>query len=419
MIAVSDRAFRWETAVFLGVDDYGKVSAAEKANARFLFSTDGVEKEYAVSDRNGFAAQNQLREGGLFRIALCGDTVAAVERFPSGMKGTALDERTIVLADGCRLDAAGVPAEKIFCRPGRAEVLPAALQAGNRVYAVFSGGLRRLYQVEPVRPYQPPVCGTPGKRTLRNFLAAALEPVGDTLYVYGGGWNWQDDGANAAAVSLGLSPCWTSFFQRQDETYSYRNDADFSRSWYPHKGWNEYGWAGLDCSGFVGWAVYNLMHNVSGLPGYVQSAAGMAQDFARRGWGTWSRGNSVFHPGDVVSISGHVWICLGACGDGSLVILHSTPSPSRTGALGGGVQLSAVGEREDCAAYRLAGAYMERFYPQWSERYAVVWKPFTAYTATGDDPRTGTFRWDLQGTLRDSDGFSGMTAEKVLQALYP
>ena len=117
-------------------------------------------------------------------------------------------------------------------------------------------------------------------------------------------------------------------------------------------------------------------------------------------------------------MNGHVWVCLGSCGDGSLVILHSTPSPSRTGAAGGGVQISAVGEGEDCEAYRLACAYMKRFYPAWSARYAAVCKPYAEYAATAADPRAGTFHWDLSRVIDDPEGISGMTAEAILQNLF-
>ena len=44
--------------------------------------------------------------------------------------------------------------------------------------------------------YEPPVAGTPGKHTLGNFLATALEPVGIALYLYGGGWDRQDEGSS-------------------------------------------------------------------------------------------------------------------------------------------------------------------------------------------------------------------------------
>ena len=416
-----DRPIGWQEAVFLGVQGYGTVKAADKERFRFRFSTDGVERGYAVTVRNQFALQNKLREGEVCRIALCGDTVAAVEPPANARIGTALDEHTILTAEGTRVDADGIPTERIFCRPGGAEVLPAKMKRGDRVCLTVSCGKpRRVYLTAVAEAYRPPVQGLPGRRTLKNFLATALAPVGTVLYVYGGGWNWQDDGASRAAVSLGLSRCWTEFFQRQDVGYSYRDDTDFSKSRYPHNGWNEYGWAGLDCSGYVGWAVYNLMHGVPGLPGYVQSASGMARDFARRGWGEWTRKipPGAFQPGDVFSMAGHVWICLGTCGDGSLVILHSTPSPSATGNLGGGVQISAVGGDRDCEAYCLAAAYMRRFYPRWSARYAAVCKPYADYTAVAEDARTGKFRWDLSGTVRDPDGFSHMTAERILRNLF-
>ena len=37
-------------------------------------------------------------------------------------------------------------------------------------------------------------------------------------------------------------------------------------------------------------------------------------------------GAKTFKVGDIVSCTGHIWICLGVCSDGSLVIIHSTPS---------------------------------------------------------------------------------------------
>lgn len=418
---MEDSPIGWQETVFLGVQGYGTVRAADKERFRFRFSTDGVERVYAVSNRSQFALQNRLREGEVCRIALCGGIVAAVEPPVNARLGTALDERTVLTSEGIRIDANGIPAERISCFPGGAEVLPAKMKRGDRVCLTVSCGKpRRVYLTETAGTYRPPVWGIPGRRTLKNFLATALEPVGTVLYVYGGGWNWQDDGAGRAAVSLGLSRCWTEFFRRQDAGYSYRNDANFSKSWYPHNGWNEYGWAGLDCSGYVGWTVYNLMHDVPGLPGYVQSASGMARDFARRGWGEWTRKISpeTFQPGDIFSMAGHVWICLGVCGDGSLVILHSNPSPSITGNPGGGVQISAVGGGETCEAYRLAASYMRRFYPRWSARYAAVCRPCANYTAVAEDVRAGKFSWSLSGTICDPDGFSHMTADRILRNLF-
>ena len=119
------------------------------------------------------------------------------------------------------------------------------------------------------------------------------------------------------------------------------------------------------------------MHSRSGGAGYVRPAVELARALAERHcYGIWTQryAPEELRPGDVVSIPGHVWICLGQCGDGSAVILHSTPSPSVTGRPGGGVQLSVMGERENCLAVQLARWYMGRYYPEWSRRYRAVCK---------------------------------------------
>ena len=101
-------------------------------------------------------------------------------------------------------------------------------------------------------------------------------------------------------------------------------------------------------------------------------------------------------------MNGHVWICLGKCDDGSLVILHSTPSDSINGQGGGGVQINGVGDSENCQAVKLAEKYMSQYYPQWWERYHKVYKSFDSYTKySGKD--AGKFSWDLKNTLADPD----------------
>ncbi len=46
-----------------------------------------------------------------------------------------------------------------------------------------------------------PHCTPPGERTLFSLLCAAMQPLGTTLYVYGGGWNLDDTGAGREAVT--------------------------------------------------------------------------------------------------------------------------------------------------------------------------------------------------------------------------
>lgn len=159
---------------------------------------------------------------------------------------------------------------------------------------------------------------------------------------------------------------WIDFFQSQDANYTYKNSGDPAYSYYPHNAWNQYYFADVDCSAYVAWVTYNVMNTQRGNDGYVMSSTKMAQTFAQTyNFGTWTQEFSSaqdFTPGDIFSMNGHVWICLGVCGDGSMVILHSTPSDSKAGQPGGGLQLSGVGESEDCQAVALAQTYMSRYF---------------------------------------------------------
>ena len=62
------------------------------------------------------------------------------------------------------------------------------------------------------------------------------------------------------SMTIGLSQSWIDFFQSQDANYTYKYNADHSESYYPHEQWNQYYYAGIDCSAFVGWSVYNVMN---------------------------------------------------------------------------------------------------------------------------------------------------------------
>ena len=268
--------------------------------------------------------------------------------------------------------------------------------------------------------FSPVVSGTPGKRTLENFLKTALMPVGTTLYVYGGGWDWQDTGSSIQARTLGVSPDWVRFFEDHHQDYTYKSGDPYS-SYYPYGKYNEYYYAGLDCSGYVGWVIYNTFETRDGAPGYVGYASGFSKKLADLGWGTWTHETgSLLKPGDIVSMSGHVWICLGSCQDGSIVIAHSTPSSSRSGQPGGGVQISALGWSRDCEAYRLADQYMSAFYPVWSGRYETILKDPGTYL-TSDGEYTGLFTWDTGNGgsgLTDPEGIRELPADEVLSYLF-
>ena len=281
---------------------------------------------------------------------------------------------------------------------------------------------------EPSDALQP----VPGERTLKNFLATALEPAGRALYIYGGGWDWQDEGAGPQTRSIGVSPDWERFFAEQDANYTYKdvnNDEalrDPAHSYYPFGRFNEYYYAGLDCSGYVGWTVYNTMQTKSGEPGYVGKAIDFAGKLAGYGWGAFAdelvnENGLALRPGDIVSNRGHVWISLGTCSDGSALIIHSFQSPSRTGQPGGGVQLTALAWTEDCEAMRLARRYMAEYCPEWYERYEVCLRSPDVYLNFDDPEKAGCFRWNLTGEnggLTDPDGFAQLSAEEVLKNFW-
>lgn len=362
-------------AVYLGVKDYGAEAVNKDAVEDFLyrFLIDGEETLLRIDSgaptEDGFEypIQNRLKENYAFEIAVEGGVIVSAEEAP----GQGDDS------------------------------------------------------------YQSPVNGVPGERTLANFLKTAMEPVGTTLYIYGGGWDWQDVGSAVQARTLGVSPDWVRFFREQDESFTYKSkdgdeaNTDPASSYYPYGGYNEYYYAGLDCSGYLGWAVYNTLETESGRDGYVGGAIGFAKRLAGMGFGEWTHdveaptadNGDAMKPGDVISINGHVWISLGTCADGSVLILHSTPASSRAGQPGGGVELSAIGASEDCEAYRLADQAMSEHYPEWYERYPVkLCDPAVYFAFEGEN--AGCFTWDTDGDFSDPEGVQAMTPAQVLDYLF-
>ncbi|HCI73708.1 MAG TPA: copper amine oxidase, partial [Lachnospiraceae bacterium] len=184
----------------------------------------------------------------------------------------------------------------------------------------------------------------------------------------------------------------------------------------------------LDCSGYLGWAIYNTLETEDGEDGYVTFASHIAKDLSDLGYGEWTQdiampseeNDYVMKPGDVMSTNGHVWISLGTCDDNSIVILHSTPADSRTGQPGGGVEISAIGLSEDCEAYQIADRYMSEYFPEWYERYPVkLADPESYFTFEGDN--AGRFTWEFgedEDGFTDPDGIQDMSPADVLECLF-
>ena len=433
------RAAIGDDAVYLGVKDYGRVTKDEKESFEHRFFVDGHEETFTIpADGGKFELQNKLQEGYIYDITISGYTVTGAEMEEGDVAGVLtkvwtdddgdwrikVDNESFTINKDAELyditsKAGGATVQDIkFNELKQDETVRIVVDSDDHVTKLF-----RMFIAED---YTAPVSGVPGKLTLKNFLATAMEPVGTALYVYGGTWDWQDVNSSNQAMTIGLSQSWIDFFQSQDANYTYKNSANPSESYYPHNAWNQYYYAGIDCSAFVGWSVYNVMNTedstVADNTGYVMSATKQAKNFAEvQKWGTWSQEKPFkpdhFQTGDIFSMNGHVWICLGKCEDGSLVILHSTPSDSINGQGGGGVQINGVGDSENCQAVKLAEKYMSQYYPQWWERYHKVYKSFDSYTKySGKD--AGKFSWDLKNTLADPDGYANMSADEILADLF-
>ena len=421
-----------ETYVYLGVKDYGTVEADSKPDFVHRFYTNGEEVQYTIaSSDNKYAVQNKLQEGYVYDLTIEGGVVTDAAAATADAEGTiaSIDDSTVTV-NGAAVKYSAI--YEISNNAAGATAVTKVTDLSNLAGKTAKVYGDTVYLTFIAEPYTAPVSGTPGERTLKNYLKTALEPVGTTLYVYGAGWDWQDDLSSNQSMTIGLSQSWIDFFQQQDANYTYKNSADPAHSYYPHNSWNQYYYAGLDCSGYVGWVVYNVMHTQNSVntdnDGYVMSSTKMAKTFADKGWGTWTRDIKSFKPGDIFSMSGHVWTVLGVCDDGSIVFLHSTPSDSKAGQGGGGVQLSALNPNSDddknCEAYKLVTKYMTKYYPEWSERYDAVLRSYDSYAtpASGSEYSktwSGNFSWNLDGTgLTDPDGYADMSAAEILADLF-
>lgn len=229
--------------------------------------------------------------------------------------------------------------------------------------------------------------------SIERLLTISKAPLGKTMYVWGGGWNEEDTGAGTEAVTLGVSPRWEDFAKRQDKNY------DFHTTRYQIH-------CGLDCSGYIGWLVYNLMETESGNAGYVVSASKMSKFLAQKGLGTYTKNFEVkeWQAGDIMSMKGHTWLSLGSCEDGSVVVLHASPP---------GITLSGtlLPDGKKSMAVELAEKYMCKYYPEWYKKYSV--KPCEYKYLTDSD----RMRWSSQ-ILSDESGLRKKRGGEVLQWLF-
>ena len=212
--------------------------------------------------------------------------------------------------------------------------------------------------------------------------------------MWGGGWN--------DANRKGVSPTWKQWYDSQTSSYNYNNYRDLSTANRAK---------GLDCSGFVGWAAYQVMQQKSGACyGYTVVSGQIGSYYKSLGWGTivsqsdLSKDNYKLYPGDVGYNDGHTWIVVGQCKDKSIVVVHSTPQA--------GCQIAGTPTPSgsySSQAVTLAKKYMSK-YPGYTK--------YEYHPSSGNYIKNGKYlRWN-RATLADPDGYLNKTADQILKDIF-
>lgn len=302
-------------AVFLGVEGYGDLTKGENldhsliSKFKFNFYIDGEKKTLLLNNgkevKEGvytFDLQNQLQEGYIYDIVIDKDIVESVKLLDNDKKAMVsgkvndveqdkfiqVGEEKIELTKDTRV-------YKITWKAGNSSVEKVGIDDLKdktvKVTLDKEGKAKNIYLTFVSEKYMSPIIAIPGEKTLKNFLTTALQPVGTTLYIYGGSWDWQDEGSSLQATTIGIPQSWIDFYQYQNADYTYCDKDDNeanknpSSSYYPYGEWNQYYYGGADCSGYVGWVIYNTLNKENGKDGYVMGATKMAKTFAENGWG--------------------------------------------------------------------------------------------------------------------------------------
>lgn len=230
--------------------------------------------------------------------------------------------------------------------------------------------------------------------TIEALLKHSLEPVGSTMYIWGGGWNKADTGAGKEARTIGVSKQWKTFYQSQDENYDYTQ--------YEYQIHN-----GLDCSGFIGWAVYNTMETKNNQSGYVTESGNIPSLYQEKGFGTVTSSTDVkdYKPGDIMANDEHVYMVLGQYSDESVLLIHSSPP---------GVRIAGTPSKDgnvNSKAVIAAKEIMAKEYPEWYAKYPDCTVDYSFLT------RYDQFRWNSK-TMKDANKIQKLSARQIVHLLF-
>ena len=199
-----------ETYVYLGVKDYGTVEAASKPDFVHRFYTNGEEVQYTIaSSDNKYAVQNKLQEGYVYDLTIEGGVVTDAAAATADAEGTiaSIDDSTVTV-NGAAVKYSAI--YEISNNAAGATAVTKVTDLSNLAGKTAKVYGDTVYLTFIAEPYTAPVSGTPGERTLKNYLQTAMNPVGTALYVYGGSWDWQDVNSSNQALTIGLPQSWMS-----------------------------------------------------------------------------------------------------------------------------------------------------------------------------------------------------------------
>lgn len=258
---------------------------------------------------------------------------------------------------------------------------------------VCYGGYHLFHHNKEEEVTETKITKTISEPTLESLLKHSLEPVGETMYIWGGGWNKADTGAGKEAKTIGVSKNWKTFYHQQDENYDY--------SLYNYQIHD-----GLDCSGFIGWVVYNTFETENNQTGYVYESGKMIDAYVKKGWGKKIEANDIedYQPGDIMANEEHVYLVLGSYEDGSVLLVHSSPP---------GVRICGTPDAQgntESQAYKKAIEIMSENYSDWYEKYPDCTTDFSFLTDYDQ------FRWN-KDTFKDVNKIKNMSVNQIIKQI--
>lgn len=230
--------------------------------------------------------------------------------------------------------------------------------------------------------------------TIKNLLNIAITPIGQTLFVNGGGWNPEYTGPGIETRKLGVSEDWSKFYLSQNKDY---NPWKFNFS--SHRG--------LDSASYIAFVMYNALEKINGLDGYLVNNNELGSYYASLGIGeyTISRNFDSYESGDIMFNEEHAYIVLGEMPDSSIVILHCNSD---------GPKISGTATKQgnkNSQALQLADYYMSKYFGDFYKKYEKLSVPTTYFKQFNKIKLN-------RNIFSDPDGYRKMTAEEILSDLF-